>query len=399
MTSSDGGSNNQEPGEHEEGEDGPKGELSGGNVAPGGWVPPEQRAWRHPSETGSWPSVGLPGAAPVVHIRPAGRRTAWATSLVGAGAVAALVTGGLMLATHSRPGPISTLPPFAPPPASAAQSIVRLDVTSATSSTYGCGIVVASDGLIATNATLLTGAQLIVATTASGRRESATIIGVDPTSDVGLLSIGSALPVAHFVDWSEVQPGAGAVMLAVTSVSPGSETATWSNQTIASTGVPVQSGPGAGMASVVAAASTTASPAGAVLMEPDGAVIGILDKSGVASAGGGTVFLPGAFVVQVALEMMSDGGKIQHGWLGINGVDSGRKQPKGALVTAVDQRGASDDRLQRGDVIESIDGWRVRSMADLRSRLYLLAPGAWVNLRVDRGDTVRTVGLALSQSA
>jgi S1-C subfamily serine protease len=134
-------------------------------------------------------------------------------------------------------------------------------------------------------------------------------------------------------------------------------------------------------------------------MEPDGAVIGILDKSGVASAGGGTVFLPGAFVVQVALEMMSDGGKIQHGWLGINGVDSGRKQPKGALVTAVDRRGASDDRLQRGDVIESIDGWRVRSMADLRSRLYLLAPGAWVNLRVDRGDTVRTVGLALSPSA
>ena len=50
-------------------------------------------------------------------------------------------------------------------------------------------------------------------------------------------------------------------------------------------------------------------------------------------------------------------------------------------------------------MIEAIDGVRVRSMADLRSRLYLLAPGTWVDLRVDRARTVRTVGLWLGSSA
>jgi S1-C subfamily serine protease len=302
-----------------------------------------------------------------------------------------------MLATHSRPGPTAAVRSWSSPPASAAQSIVRLDVAASGTSSYGCGVVVAPDGLIATNATLLANAQWIMVTTASGQREPATVVAVDPTSDVGLVSIDAQLPVARFVDWSELRPGAGAVMMAVSSVTT---TAVWSDQTIASAGGPVRSGPGAGMASVVANGSTNASPDGAVLMEPDGAVIGILDKWGVASAaGGGTVFLPGEFVVQVAQELVADGGKIQHGWLGIKGANPSSTQPIGALVTGVDAAGAADDRLSPGDVIEAIDGRRVRSMADLRSRLYLLAPGTWVDLRVDRGHTLRTVGLSLSASA
>ena len=63
---------------------------------------------------------------------------------------------------------------------------------------------------------------------------------------------------------------------------------------------------------------------------------------------------------------------------------------------------ASAFRFHSGEVYRTheyfIDGVRVRSMADLRSRLYLLAPGTWVDLRVDRGRTVRTVGLWLGSS-
>ena len=50
-------------------------------------------------------------------------------------------------------------------------------------------------------------------------------------------------------------------------------------------------------------------------------------------------------------------------------------------------------------MIESVDGHRVRSMADLRSRLYMLAPGSWVNLQVDRHDTQLDVGLSLSSTS
>lgn len=398
MAPSDGGSGHRGPDGPEEGNDQPKDELGGDEGPLGGWVPPEQRTWRHPSEIGLWSTERAFDPDGVDQSRPAGRRTAWATSLVGAGALAALVTGGLMLATHSRSSPITTAGTVVSRPTSATQSIVRLDVASSTSSSYGCGVVVAAGGLIATNATLLVNAQQIVATTSTGRREVATVVAMDPESDVGLVSIGTSLPIARFVDWNRVQPGTGAVELAVSTSTQGIETTVWSNGKIASAGNAVGSGPGTGMVSLVASMPDGVDPAGAVLMEPDGTVLGILDKSGVPSAGNGSVFLPGEFVVQVAHELMDDGGQIRHGWLGIQGANPGPTQPSGALVTAVDKTGSSDDRLHQGDVIEAIDGRRVRSMADLRSRLYLLAPGTWVDLKVDRADTVRTIELQLSSS-
>ena len=130
-----------------------------------------------------------------------------------------------------------------------------------------------------------------------------------------------------------------------------------------------------------------------------GAVVGLLDRSGVPSAGGGAVFLPAQFVLQVARELMDDDGQILHGWLGIQGSDSRPQQPKGALVTAVDPTGAAEHRLEPGDVIEAVDGHRVRSMADLRSRLYMLPPSSWVSLVVERGRHPLTIGLRLSSAA
>jgi len=75
-----------------------------------------------------------------------------------------------------------------------------------------------------------------------------------------------------------------------------------------------------------------------------------------------------------------------------------RNEKKGALVTSVDTAGPAEGRLQSGDLIQWIDGRRVRSMADLRSRLYLLAPGAWVTLGVERDGELRTLGLSLGTS-
>jgi S1-C subfamily serine protease len=67
-------------------------------------------------------------------------------------------------------------------------------------------------------------------------------------------------------------------------------------------------------------------------------------------------------------------------------------------VTEVDPDGPAHDQLRNGDVIEAIDGRAVRTMADLRSRLYLLAPGTTVDLRVERDHTVHTVTLSLAPS-
>lgn len=392
MVSSDGGPT-QGSDEHNEGDSEPHGLTADDHVVRG-WLPPDQRAWRHPSEVGRPAASSRPLVADLRRHVPGGRRTAWATAMVGAGAVAALVSGGLMLASQSGPGPGSERTGSAAPPVAATRSIVRLEVSNSATSGYGCGIVVAPGGMIATDATLLAGAGRIVAMTSSGRKEAATVVAVDLASDVGLVKVSASLPVARVVDWGDLQPGADAVELAVETRTQGDPTSAWWSETIASSGLPVSSGPGQGMASVVATTPRGNPPAGAVLMEPDGAVVGLLDHSGE-SGGGGAVFLPGQFVVSVARELMSDDGKIQHGWLGIKGGDSTAGTPKGALVTSVDPDGAAAGHLDPGDVIEAVDGHRVRSMADLRSRLYLLAPGTWVDLRVDRHHSVENVDLAL----
>jgi len=392
VVSSDGGPD-EGSGEHDEGDSEPHG-VSADDHDLRGWLPPDQRAWRHPSEMGRPAGSPRPTVADLRRSTPAGRRTAWATTLVGAGAVAALVSGGLMLASQSGPGPGSG-PGLASPPVAATRSIVRLEVSGTATSGYGCGIVVAPGGMIATDATLLVGAGRIVALTSSGRRENATIVALDRASDVGLVKISGSLPVAHVVDWSSVQPGANAVELALETRTQGDATSAWWSETIASSGAPVSAGPGQGMASVVATTRQGTQPVGAVLMEPDGAVLGLLDRSGEPAAGGGEVFLPGQFVVAVARELISDDGKIQHGWLGIKGGDSTAGEPKGALVSSVDPDGAAAGHLQPGDVIEAVNGHRIRSMADLRSRLYLLAPGTWVDLRVERHRRLETVDLAL----
>jgi S1-C subfamily serine protease len=390
VASSDGGSFDQGTGEPEEDEGEALDELT--DQALGGWVPPELRAWRHPSETG--PRASRPAyAAPVVRTRGSGRRTAWVTTLVvGAGAAAALVTGGLMLTAQNVPSsPVRS----STPPLAATRSIVRLEVESANgTNNYGCGVAVAVGGMIATNATLLEGARRVIATTTSGKHEVATVVAIDTRSDVGVVRVHASMPVAHFVDWNDVAPGTGAVVVAVASVSPGSPQPMWWDETINSTSDEVGSGPGSGMVSVVATTPTGVEPQGAVLMEHDGAVVGLLDRFGVPSVGDGAVFLPGDFVEQVARELMADG-KVLHGWLGIDGTNSNPGQPEGALVTAVDPNGASNGHLQTGDVIEAINGRRVRSMADLSSRLYVLAPGSWVRLTVERDNTVDTVGLWL----
>lgn len=392
MASSDGGSY-QESGEPEEGGDDTHRDLSGDD-RDRGWLPPEQRAWRHPSELGA---AARPAYSAPVLRTSSGRRTTLATTLVGAGAVAALVTGGFMLMSHSRMHPVTEPTRLATAPVSTTKSIVKLEVTTTGSASYGCGLVVAPGGMVATDASLLVGARRIMATMSNGEVEPATLVALDTVSDVGIVRIATSLPVAQVVDWSQVQPGSAAVEMAVASERSKPATSMWWDETIASTGNPVASGPGAGMVSVVATTPLGFSPEGAVLMEHSGAVVGLLDRSGVPSEGGGAVFLPGEFVLQVSQELMTDGGKIQHGWLGIN-LDNDASQTHGAVVTAVDPKGPSAAHLRNGDLIDSIDGRPVHTMADLRSRLYFLPPGSWVELGVIRHGAARTVGLWLSSA-
>ncbi|MGH9043244.1 MAG: S1C family serine protease [Acidimicrobiales bacterium] len=365
---------------------------------PTGWVPPDQRAWRHPSELGAaLPRSSTSGPRTALG-RVAQRNHTLGTVLVGMGALVLLAGGSIMLATQSSaPG---TPPPLvsAEAPAHGMGSVVRLAVLRPDATGYGCGLVVAKGGLVATDATLLAGASRVVVTDASGRRQGARVVAVDPSSDIGLVRVSGPLPVARVVDWSALEPGAGTVEMTLSPEGTGEPKTVFWNETIDSPSDDVASGPASGLVGVIASTPHGTSPDGAVLMLRDGTVVGLLDNAGVPAVGGGSVFLSASFVVQVARELVAGGGHIQHGWLGILGSDVAGNETRGARVTEVDPTGPAEGRLLPGDLIVGIDGRPVRSMADLRSRLYMLGSRAAVNLEVLRNSASLDVRLQLAPS-
>jgi S1-C subfamily serine protease len=54
--------------------------------------------------------------------------------------------------------------------------------------------------------------------------------------------------------------------------------------------------------------------------------------------------------------------------------------------------------LEPGDIVVAMGSVPIRSMADLRARLYVLAPNSTVGLSVVDGTTTRVVDVTLSAS-
>lgn len=176
------------------------------------------------------------------------------------------------------------------------------------------------------------------------------------------------------------------------------------------------------MASIMVSGRSLPDVAGQPLVDADGEILGILDQSG-AAAGPGVArpYLPAPLVVGVAKELAMTG-KVRHGWLGLQGQDASATGPttvsdipqttttyttsavsaeppvQGAQVVAVDPGGPAAGALQPGDVIVALDGQPVRSMAELRARLYVLQPGTRATVTVERSGKSVTAVVELSPS-
>jgi len=424
-----------------------------------GWLPPDDRMWRHPSELSAvpadtWGSAGRGGGTAPAHpaagpaapqaVGPPGHRGRHAaTAFVGAGAVAAVLVGILLLVnadigpsatrvatdsvTHSTLTEMTGCCRFVPAVAKgAARAMVSLRVVTEHGVTQDCGVAVAAGGLVATTQDAVADARSITALTAGGRREPARVIATDRSSDIALVRVDFDLPVARFAGDTSVGAGHRAIVMAMTERSGhGKSTATmWTDGTIRSVGDAVTHGAATGMAGIQATAQTMPAMAGEVLLQPDGRVLGILDSTGSPPRDRAKmVFLPAQLVVGVAHSLAASG-RVDHGWLDVEGRNSPARSdpttlrstargsgspvstttavigptPRGALIVKVDPDGASANILWPGDIVMGVDGQKVRSMAELRSRLYVLPPGTRVELRVFRGGSTTTVAVDLAAS-
>lgn len=377
------------------------------DASPRGWIPPEDRLWRHPSEMGKHvPAVRAP------------RRDRRAAAVAGLGAVAAVAVATTLVLAASTGGPAprpvtaaarttaidggatpadSVLP--APDMAGMAgrldASLVALRSATAPHGTLGTGVVLPGPGdLVLTAATAVAGDGAVQVVTGGGRRVTGQVVGSDDHAGVAVVRLGTDLQAAEFAD--ETLSPDEVMMTACVCGGSGADHPALAVARVTTVGAGGTVAGGAQLMDAIEATTLTplqGGAAGGVLVDTDGRVLGILEgelADGTAAVG---VFVPAPLALGVAEELAS-GRPAAHGWLGVAAADADGGRCGAEVVAVAAGSPAQAVGLTGGDVIDGVDGHRVCSLADLEARLYVTPPGRAVALDVQTAsgsDTVTAV--------
>jgi S1-C subfamily serine protease len=289
-------------------------------------------------------------------------------------------------------------------------SMVALTVVVAGRTVHSTGVTVESGGLVVALASAVAGATSISTTAPDGKRTSAAVLATDQISNLAVLHVDSDLPVAQFSDGADMKAGDATVAVAPeprTHQAGGITDAVYAG-TVRSSGTAV----GADATTTAMSATAVNAPlgrgdAGCALIDHAGDVTGIMDTTTTMGGRRVSVFLPADLVVGVATQLIASG-SVQHGWLGVDASDvtTSTSSPGTSTATTAATGGAKVETVQPdgaaaragirvGDSIVDIDGRPVRSLAELRTRLYAEPPGATVTVTYQRNGTASTVGVEL----
>jgi S1-C subfamily serine protease len=138
-------------------------------------------------------------------------------------------------------------------------------------------------------------------------------------------------------------------------------------------------------------APLSSSDVGCPLLDAEGQVVGVLERAGGVGLASASTFLPAELVWGVADQLVSAGG-VDPGWMGVTTADAMAPSipptPVGAMVDAVAGGSpAAAGGIQPGDVVTAVDGFRVRSQAELRTLLYTEPTGTEVTVSLERAGS------------
>jgi S1-C subfamily serine protease len=383
-----------------------------GDVPLRGWIDPDDRLWRHPSE--------VAGRAPALVQGRSHESRGYLMFGVGAAATVAAVAWLVVLLSSnpahapsvstsavSADSPMTTLagneqtvPAVAQ---SASHSMVQLRADTSHGVVLLTGVAVAEGGLVATTADALEGLRSLSMIGPGGKFLSARLMGEDDDSDVALITVPDDLPVAPFADDLSLSGGSPDWILTLVGSDTGTPTLHCETGLVAAVGNPVSDGPASGMPAIVSATPGAVAESGDPLLNSAGSVVGLLYENRPATSGPATVtFLPSQLILGVADDLRSTG-KVVGGWLGVTGVtgvtSSTGSSAAGAMVTGFSPGSPAAGSLHAGEMIVGVNSIPVRTMAELRSRVYVLAPNSPVQLSVLDGSVQKLVDVTLGTSS
>ena len=290
-------------------------------------------------------------------------------------------------------------------------SVVAIDVATSDGEAKGSGVVISDKGYIATNNHVISGAQQIQVTLASGAVYSAKVVGTDTTTDLAVIKLDnppSDLKVAEFADSDNL--AVGEAVMAIGNPHGYDDTAT--TGIVSALNRPVTVTDDDNNAIVTNAVQTDAAinpgNSGGPTFNAAGQVIGInssiastASSSGTAGSIGIGFAIPSNLVKRVTNEII-DNGSVKHVVLGIT-IKSSSVEADGvtrgcAQVQAVTDGGpASKAGVKAGDSIVAFNGKAVNNNYSLLGYVRASAMGDKVKLTVVRGGNTMDLEVTLDQ--
>ena len=290
-------------------------------------------------------------------------------------------------------------------------SVVAIDVATSDGEAKGSGVVISDKGYIATNNHVISGAQQIQVTLASGAVYSAKVVGTDTTTDLAVIKLDnppSDLKVAEFADSDNL--AVGEAVMAIGNPLGYDDTATTGIVSALNRPVTVTDDDNNAIVTNAVQIDAAINPgnSGGPTFNAAGQVIGInssiastASSSGTAGSIGIGFAIPSNLVKRVANEII-DNGSVKHVALGIT-IKSSSVEADGvtrgcAQVQAVTDGGpASKAGVKAGDSIVAFNGKAVNNNYSLLGYVRAAAMGDKVKLTVVRGGNTMDLEVTLDQ--
>jgi len=266
----------------------------------------------------------------------------------------------------------------------------------------GSGFLISADGYIITNNHVVKDAVKVRIGTIDRKEFGAKIVGTDPKTDLALLKIESkGLAFIELGDSETVEVGEWVLAIGNPFYQDLSVTA----------GIISAKGRQLGAAEYEDFLQTDASinrgNSGGPLVNMEGKVIGI--NSAIIAPTGGNVGIGFAIPSNMAKKVIADlkkEGRVIRGYLGVRISEINEEEagdfdlPQGGvLIHKVEENSpASRAGLKVYDLITHIDGKKIQSLNDLKTRIANLNPGDVIELRVKRSDKVLDVSVKVTEA-
>ena len=266
----------------------------------------------------------------------------------------------------------------------------------------GSGFVIASDGIVLTNAHVVDGADEVTVKMHDQREYKAKVLGADKATDVAVLKIDAKdLPVVRIGSSGKTRVGEWVVAI-------GAPYGLEHTVTSGIVSAKSRSLPGDSVVGFIQTdAAVNPGNSGGPLFNLDGEVIGI--NSQIFSRSGGFQGLAFAIPIDVAMNVKDQivtHGKVSHGKLGVTvqevnqtlAESFGMKQPGGALVGSVQKDGpGAKAGLEPGDVIVKFDGKAIARSSDLPPMVASVKPGSTVKLEIWRDGAAKELSATVGE--